>query len=187
MSSSRGGRGTQAVESVVMPPRFYFTPLATSDIPMLHEWMTRPHWIEWWGPPEPLETIQAEYEAKIADPARLQPYIAWVDGRPLGFIQSYVAMNCGGGWWEDETDPGVRGIDQSIADAADLNRGLGTGMVRAFVQLLFADPQVTRIQTDPDPRNERAIRCYEKAGFRPAREVTTPDGLALLMLCERPG
>ena len=50
---------------------------------------------------------------------------------------------------------------------------------------LFADPQVTRIQTDPDPRNARAIRCYEKAGFRAVGEVRTPDGVALLLVCER--
>jgi RimJ/RimL family protein N-acetyltransferase len=168
-----------------MQPSFSFTPLTTADIPMLHEWTTRPHWIEWWGPPERLHDIEAEYGAMIADTTRVQPYIAWVDDRRLGYIQSYVAMNSGGGWWEDETDPGVRGIDQSIADAADLDRGLGTGMVRAFVQKLFEDMQVTRIQTDPDPRNARAIRCYEKAGFRALREVTTPDGLALLMVCER--
>jgi RimJ/RimL family protein N-acetyltransferase len=132
-----------------------------------------------------LHDVEAEYGAMIADTTRVQPYIAWMDGRRLGYIQSYAAMNSGGGWWEDETDPGVRGIDQSIADAADVGRGLGTGMVRAFVDKLFEDPEVTRVQTDPDPRNSRAIRCYEKAGFRAVREVTTPDGLALLMVCER--
>ena len=55
--------------------------------------------------------------------------------------------------------------------------------------MLFENPQVTRIQTDPDPRNARAIRrngCYEKAGFRAVEEVQTPDGVALLMVCERP-
>jgi aminoglycoside 6'-N-acetyltransferase-1b len=58
-------------------------------------------------------------------------------------------------------------------------------MVRAFVQFLFADPAVTRIQTDPTPENRRAIRCYEKAGFRAIGEVNTPDGRALLMICAR--
>jgi RimJ/RimL family protein N-acetyltransferase len=58
-------------------------------------------------------------------------------------------------------------------------------MVKAWVAKLFADPLVSRIQTDPDPRNARAIRCYEKAGFHAAGEVLTPDGTALLMLCER--
>ena len=32
----------------------------------------------------------------------------------------------------------------------------------------------------------RAIRCYEQSGFRAVGQVRTPDGLALLMICERP-
>ncbi len=153
---------------------------------MLHEWLARPHWTAWWGPAPTLAEVEAEYGAWIADPSQVQPHIALLDGQPFGYIQSYVAMNSGDGWWTDVTDPGVRGIDQSIADADQLNRGLGTAMVRAFVNKLFQDPQVTRIQTDPDPRNARAIRCYEKAGFQPMREVQTPGGTALLMICERP-
>jgi hypothetical protein len=31
----------------------------------------------------------------------------------------------------------------------------------------------------------RAIRCYEKAGFRRVGTVDTPDGPAVYMLCER--
>ena len=66
---------------------------------------------------------------------------------------------------EEETDPGVRGIDQSLANASQLGKGLGTKLVRALVELLFNDPGgVTKIQTDPSPSNLRAIRCYEKAG-----------------------
>ena len=162
-----------------------FRPLKTSDLPLLHSWLSRPHWTEWWGPAPTFAEVQADYGAWISDPSQVQPHIALLDGEPLGYIQSYVAMGSGGGWWEAETDPGVRGIDQSIADAAQLGKGLGTAMVRAWVAKLFADPQVTRIQTDPDPRNARAIRCYEKAGFRAVGEVLTPDGMALLMFFER--
>ena len=73
-----------------------------------------------------------------------------------------------------------------IANAGDIGKGLGTEMVKAFVARLFLDPAVTRVQADPDPRNARAIRCYEKAGFERVGEVTTPDGKALLMVCRRP-
>ena len=115
------------------------------------------------------------------------PHIALLAGEPVGWIQSYVAMQCGDGWWQDETDPGVRGIDQFLADGARLGQGLGTRMVCAFVRRLFEDAEVTRVQTDPSPRNARAIRCYEKAGFRAVREVATPAGQALLMVFDRPG
>lgn len=64
-------------------------------------------------------------------------------------------------------------------------RKKGTAMVRAFVRRLLDDPAVTRVQTDPAPTNLRAIRCYEKAGFLAVGEIDTPDGRALLMICER--
>ena len=102
------------------------------------------------------------------------------------YAQSYGALGAGDGWWEDETDPGVRGIDQSIADPELLGQGLGTRLVGALVDLLFSDSQVSRIQTDPAPHNLRAIRCYEKAGFRRIRTIVTPDGPALYMLRDRP-
>jgi aminoglycoside 6'-N-acetyltransferase len=38
------------------------------------------------------------------------------------------------------------------------------------------------VVTDPDPRNARAIRAYEKAGFVKDNLVDTPDGIALLMV-----
>jgi aminoglycoside 6'-N-acetyltransferase-1b/aminoglycoside 6'-N-acetyltransferase-2 len=67
-----------------------------------------------------------------------------------------------------------------------LGQGLGTRLVTALVELLFRDPAVTKVQSDPDPTNLRAIRCYEKAGFKAVRTIATPDGAALYMLQERP-
>ncbi|HEX6532982.1 MAG TPA: GNAT family N-acetyltransferase [Gemmatimonadaceae bacterium] len=167
------------------PGSISFRPLAIADLPMLHEWLTRPHVAEWWTPtPSPRE-VEEEFGALVAGDSAVRPYIALEDGVPVGYIQSYVAMGAGGGWWPDERDPGVRGIDQFLADPGRLGRGLGTAMVRAFVDELFADPAVTRVQTDPDPNNARAIRCYERAGFRRVGEVTTPDGRALLMVRDR--
>jgi RimJ/RimL family protein N-acetyltransferase len=95
-------------------------------------------------------------------------------------------MGSGEGWWEDETDPGARGIDQFLADGERLGQGLGRAMVRAFVAELFRDPAVTVVQTDPSPDNPRAIRCYAAAGFEAVGEVLTPDGPAWLMRCRRP-
>jgi GNAT superfamily N-acetyltransferase len=128
--------------------------------------------------------VEEECTPLTRDDSTTRSYIVLGDGAPIGYIQSYVAMGSGEGWWPDEQDPGVRGIDQFLAHPGQLGRGIGTAMVRAFVQRLFADPSVTRIQTDPSPQNRRAIRCYEKAGFRVAGEIDTPDGRALLMICD---
>ena len=156
---------------------------------MLQAWIGRPHVREWWAGEEAdftPEQFRAHYLPRVMAGERVTPYIAMLEGRPIGYAQSYVAAGSGGGWWDHITDPGVRGIDQFLCEPADLNRGLGTQLVRSMVAKLFADPSVTRIQTDPDPANARAIRCYEKAGFRAAETIVTPDGAALYMIQDRP-
>jgi RimJ/RimL family protein N-acetyltransferase len=174
------GRGVRVEPTVIS-----FRPLAQTDLPLLHEWLGLPHVAEWWGPPPSAVQVDQKFGPLIGNESTTRPYITLGDGAPIGYIQSYVAMGSGDGWWPDEQDPGVRGIDQFLAHSNQLGRGLGAAMVRAFVQRLFCDPAVTRIQTDPSPGNWRAIRCYEKAGFRAVGEVDTPDGLALLMVCDR--
>jgi RimJ/RimL family protein N-acetyltransferase len=186
--------------------------MTEEDIPLLHGWLQRPHIVRWWGGeagrPKSLAETRANYlprvlgsrsdgplpsfltpsggGARSCGPGdRVTPYIAMLGDRPIGYAQSYVAIGSGDGWWEEITDPGVRGIDQSLGHEADLGQGLGTRLVTALCELLFQDPQVTRIQTDPDPTNARAIRCYEKAGFRALREIVTPDGPALYMVRDR--
>jgi aminoglycoside 6'-N-acetyltransferase Ib len=167
------------------PPIVTFRPLTPMDLPLLHEWLGRPHVAEWWTPTPTLAELDQEYGPLTTGRSTTRSYVVLGDDVPIGYIQSYVAMGSGEGWWLDEQDPGVRGIDQFLADPKQLGQGIGTRMVRAFLGGLFADPAVTRVQTDPSPRNWRAIRSYEKAGFRAVGEVDTPDGRALLMVCDR--
>jgi aminoglycoside 6'-N-acetyltransferase Ib len=165
-----------------------FRPLRETDLLLLHDWIHRPHVAEWWDggdAGESLEDTKSKYLPRLHEGSSVKAYIALFLDEPIGFIQSYVALGCGDGWWEDETDPGVRGIDQFLCDGGKLGQGLGSRMVAAFVRKLFEDPRVTKVQADPDPTNARAIRCYEKAGFRRAAKVATPDGPALLMVVER--
>jgi aminoglycoside 6'-N-acetyltransferase Ib len=163
-----------------------FERLTEADLPMLAEWLNRPHVAEWWADCQTLAEVREQYLPILTDGSTVLSYFAYLERLPIGYIQSYVATDAGDGWWPDEHDPGVRGIDQFLADADSLGRGLGTQMIREFLHFLFADPTVTRIQADPAPSNLRAIRCYEKAGFRRVGGVSTPDGAAMLMVIERP-
>lgn len=154
---------------------------------MLLEWLARPHVAEWWGPSPTREEALEEFLPIIAGNPNHRVFIAHRDNRPTGLIQFYVATAFHHeGWWLDEHDPGVRGIDQFLANAGELGRGFGTEMVSAFVKMIFENPTVTRIQTDPSPGNDRAIRCYTKAGFVASHEADTPVGRGLIMYCERP-
>ncbi len=166
-------------------PPFTFHQLEASNLPLLHDWLQRPHVREWWGDPGSLREVTAHYLPCTQPGATTRAWIAHLGTEPIGFIQDYVVIDSGDGWWENETDPGARGIDQYLANPEQLGRGLGSAMVAAFVRQLFADPSVTQIQTDPSPHNLRAIRSYQRAGFVADREVVTPDGPALLMRIRR--
>ncbi len=163
-----------------------FEPLRSDHLPMLQAWLTRPHVAQWWQPTPSEAELHGDYIAPRDEPGATQAYIVTWRGEPIGFIQCYVVMGSGEGWWEDENDPGARGIDQFLCDAHRLGQGLGRTMIRALVARLFADPAVSVIQTDPSPDNLRAIRCYQAAGFVIEGQVHTPDGPAVMMRQRRP-
>lgn len=162
--------------------------MTADDFPLLHTLLQRPHVAEWWSrddKPLGVADVRAKYLPRIVGDGAVTAHIAMLDGRPIGYAQSYVVMQYGDGWWPNETDPGVRGIDQFLAEPDMLGRGIGTRLVAALVELLLRDPTITKIQTDPDATNRRAIRCYEKAGFRALGTMLTPHGPALYMVRER--
>ena len=104
-----------------------------------------------------------------------------LNGEADWYAQSYVALGSGDGWWE-ETDPGVRGIDQSLANASQLGKGLEPSWF-ALVELLFNDP-VTKIQTDRRRATCERSDATKKRGLRQGT-VTAPDGPAVYMVQTR--
>lgn len=68
-------------------------------------------------------------------------------------------------WLRDVPAHGV-GVDLSIGEAADLSQGIGSAALKVFVERLLVEGHRSII-IDPDAANGRAIRAYEKAGFRP--------------------
>jgi dethiobiotin synthetase len=83
------------------------------------------------------------------------------------------------GW--EELDPEYRhgGIDIALHPAWH-GRGLGTDVVRTVARHLIEDRGHHRVTIDPSRENARAIRCYERVGFRAVgvmrRYERAPDG-----------
>ena len=49
-----------------VPSAYHFRPVATGDLPLLQQWLNRPHVREWWG--DPARGL-ASIEENISDPA----------------------------------------------------------------------------------------------------------------------
>jgi aminoglycoside 6'-N-acetyltransferase len=112
----------------------------------------------------------------------MDQFIVSVAGSEFGYLQCYdlTAWNSGFG----PQPQGTRGIDLFIGEPDMIERGHGSSFIRQFADGLLTS-SAPRVVTDPDPANARAIRAYEKAGFRRDRLVDTPDGEALLMVRNR--
>ncbi len=150
---------------------------------MIHDWQQLPHVRQWWSD-ESQEELYEEYILRTGSDM-VKPFVAlWeaepLQDEPLGYIQYYHAARVGDGWWPDETE-GTIGMDQYIGPEKFLSRGHGTGMIAAFVDQVLSKLDYTCLMVDPDPENERAIRCYARLGFKEQGLTKTPDGAALLM------
>lgn len=166
--------------------QFEFFPLKESDLPLLTEWLNRPHLQKWWRAEKiTQERVRKKYLPRIFNKDSAKPYLSYLGKIPTGYIQYYSVSESKTNWWPDNPGAGVLGIDVFLANQKDLDRGYGTVMVSQFVEFLFMNPNIREIRIDPRPDNLRAIRCYEKAGFKKIRNITNPDGPALMMKLDK--
>lgn len=156
-----------------------FLTLEESHIPLLLKWLKEPHVAEFWQETDDVTEFREKFLNKLPE-GGVSAFVIAVDSKPIGYIQYYEACKVGGGWWPD-ADNGTFGIDQFIGEPNMIGKGLGTEIIKRFVANIFLLTKATNVITDPEPKNKRAIRAYEKAGFRAIGEIKTPDGQALLM------
>jgi aminoglycoside 6'-N-acetyltransferase len=159
-----------------MAPDYAFRTMSVADLPMISNWLRTPEVLRWWGE---ADEQYALVSGDLTHPD-MDQFIVSIDNRPFAYIQCYALSTWNQGFGSQP--PGTRGIDQFIGEPEMIGRGHGSHFIRRFVDelLLSGTP---RVVTDPDPDNRRAVRAYEKAGFERDRMVDTPDGPALLMVC----
>lgn len=163
-----------------------FRPVTADDLAVLGGWMETPHWRRWWGDPaEELGFIRDMIDGN--DTTR--PFIFEVNGKPIGYIQYwFVGEHQTETWardnpWLMELPADAIGVDLSIGPAESLSGGIGSAALRQFVQMLIGKGHRT-IVIDPEPGNARAVRAYQKAGFRPIERLQGKYSDVLLMQYE---
>ena len=149
-----------------------FREMTAEDFPLMLEWLSNPHVKEWWDDGEDtLEKVALHYGDEHDGTGK---FILIEDcggtERNIGYFQHYRA-----------SDEAI-GIDQFIGEKDCLNKGIGTEAVRLFVEMLMRRFRPKNIILDPSPANKRAIRCYEKVGFRHYETVENQNGADAYMM-----
>src|SRR4051812_41247437 len=155
---------------VLTTPRLRLRPLADDDIEPLLEIVNDS---EWWGESSDEEDLRCDGMAFTIE----------VDGELVGWLG-----------FDEENDPDYRfaSLDITLAPAYQ-DRGIGPEALRAVIDWLVRERGHHRFTIDPAAHNDRAIRAYEKVGFRPVgrlrkyergRDGSWHDGLLMDLLAE---
>jgi aminoglycoside 6'-N-acetyltransferase len=131
--------------------RVLLRPLEERDFGRLAEIGAEPEVARWW----PGITV-ANLAEKVAGEEDGVYLTIERDGRVAGLIE-----------FHEENEPDFRhaGIDVFLATECH-GQGLGADAVRAVARHLIEERGHHRVTIDPAASNERAIRCYERVGFR---------------------
>ena len=155
-----------------------FRPFTRDDFPLLLDWFRRDHVRRWWyDEPTTLDGMEAEYGAVVDGREPTDAYVILLDGRPIGFVQSYRAADYAEAWPVD-APPGAVGLDLLIGEPELTGRGLGAEILRLYAARLFESPEVTQMIAGVELTNERSLRAFEKAGFVAGRTLQVGDARA---------
>lgn len=155
-----------------------FRTLLDDDLVPMKRWLEDPDVSPWYQAEESTETdaLRREFGDMIAGTDATRGFIIQVDGRSVGFIQCLVIDDEPDYARQLQVDPGAVGIDLFIGDPAARNRGLGTAVIRGFLeQVVFGELGAEVAIIGPAPDNTRAIRAYEKVGFTWLKTVYVVD------------
>ena len=67
------------------PSDISFRPLGLDDLPILCDWINRPHVAQWWDSPNTLADIRDEYLPAIDGSSSTKAYIVHLGQEPVGF------------------------------------------------------------------------------------------------------
>jgi len=156
-------------------------PAIRADWDLIRGWLARPDIQEWWGP---VSATEAEVNMALGSQHALCRIIE-ADGRPVGYAHAVDAT-----LWGDELpqdlEAGTWDLDLFIASEAHRGKGVGQVALAMLKSEVFASTLAVAVCVFPSVKNERAVRAYEKAGFRWRRIWNDPyAGPSWFMVAER--
>lgn len=135
----------------------------------LGDWLRQPHVARWWGDPQ-----LAMESSPRRSPGTCAVIVA--DGVPVGYLSWQTPprdeLEAAGlvDLPEDLVD-----IDILIGEPEFIDRGVGPRSLCLLLARFRVDPLVSFAGVGTSVENRRAIRAFEKAGFRLFREFQDPE------------
>jgi aminoglycoside 6'-N-acetyltransferase len=131
--------------------RVTLRPLTADDVPRLAKIAAEPEVAYWW-----LGLSEDELREKAGGDEDALVLVIEDQGEVVGLIEA-----------GEEDDPDYRHANIDVfVSGARRGQGVGADAIRTLARHLFEDRGHHRITIDPAAGNERAIRAYERVGFK---------------------
>lgn len=153
------------------------------DLGRLHSWLNSEHVLPYWQQDDPLPVVRDTIAERAAKDDQTL-YIGYLDHTPMSYWEAYWPSRDRIGEYYD-ADPADQGIHLLIGPREYLGEGYAAPLIGAMVAFQFRHAETERIVTEPDVRNDRAIRAFEKSGFESEREIELPEKTGRLMIRRR--
>lgn len=152
--------------------QFTFFPVEQRHLPVIHDWFTRDHVKEFYygeGLERTLKNLGLFVQGICHNGEySFEHWIAYLQDVPFGFLMTSRVDGP-----QDPADPVEKWFEEGketitldllIGPEEYIGKGLGPRMIREFLADKFS--HVTKVLIDPEVSNVKAIRAYEKAGFK---------------------
>lgn len=147
--------------------------LSESDFPYLFKWLNDEHVLKFYGGRDKsytMDMIKEHFTEKWED--EVIRVIIEYHNVPIGYGQIYKMYD---ELYEDyhypKTDEIVYGMDQFIGETEYWSKGLGTRYIKMIFAFLKRERNANAVILDPHQDNPRAIKAYQKAGFRIIKDL----------------
>jgi aminoglycoside 6'-N-acetyltransferase len=143
-----------------------------ADYKLLTKWLSDPTVLEYYEGQSNsfnLDRVKEKFEHRARGESRVNVGVVEYKENPIGFVQYYeITPN---EYSEAELIDMHEfkmpyGMDIIIGETDYWNKGIGTEVLQTLIKHLFEHLNVDIIFIDPQTWNKRAIRCYEKCGFK---------------------
>jgi aminoglycoside 6'-N-acetyltransferase len=149
-----------------------FRPLERRDLHLLQQWLTAPHVATWWNERHDLASVEAKYGPRIDGREPTNVFVIELERRPIGWIQWYLWADYPEHARQLGAEPASAGIDLAIGELKMTGVGLGPVIILKFInQFVFTNASVGAVVADPEERNLRSLRAFQKAGFSVLRTI----------------
>ncbi len=152
-----------------------------ADWDLIRGWLARPDIQDWWGP---LSATEAEVNMALGSQHALCRIIE-AGGQAVGYAHA-VDATLWGELLPQDLEPGTWDLDLFIATEEHRGKGVGQAALALLKEEVFASTLAVAVCVFPSVKDERAVRAYEKAGFRWKRIWNDPhSGPSWFMVAER--